>query len=120
MMPYITELEQLVGKKRYRKILKKEYEIEQCRNRGIDRLAQSLMESPRIHCGENDWDSYTEYGFLHGVGYTDEDLDEIREDMRLRVTSPYDCSGQHFTMWLIFHRNPSGLISYTHRIGIDV
>ena len=120
MMPYITELEQLVGKKKYRKILKKEYKIEQSRSRGIDRLSESLIDNPRIHCGENDWDSYTEYGFLSGTGYTDEELDEIREDMRLRVTSPWDCSGQHFTMWLIFHRNPSGLISYTHRIGIDV
>lgn len=119
MMPYITELEQLVGKKRYRKILKKEYKLEH-KNSTNDRLGESLMESPRIHCGENDWDSYTEYGFLHGTGYTDEELDEIREESRLRVTSPYDCSGQHFTMWLIFHRNPSGLISYTHRIGIDV
>lgn len=120
MMPYITELEQLVGKKRYRKILKKEYKIEQSRSRAADRLSESLIDNPRIHCGENDWDSYTEYGFLSGTGYTDEELDEIREDMRLRVTSPWDCSGQHFTMWLIFHRNPSGLISYTHRIGIDV
>ena len=120
MMPYITELEQLVGKKRYRKILKKEYKREHSRDHSIDRLDESLANNPRIHCEENDWESYTEYGFLLGTGYTDEELDEIREDMRLRVTSPYDCSGQHFTMWMTFHRNPSGLISYVHRIGIDV
>lgn len=87
---------------------------------GTPEAVLPLTEKPRTHCGENDWDSYTEYGFLHGTGYTDEELEEIREDMRLRVTSPYDCSGQHFTMWLTFHRNPSGLISFTHRIGIDV
>lgn len=36
MMPYITELEQLVGKKKYRKILKKEYKIEQSRSGGVN------------------------------------------------------------------------------------
>ena len=121
MMPYITELEQLVGKKKYRKILKKEYKLEHSRDIArCDRIEDSLTDEPRIHCGENDWESYTEYGFLNGTDYTDDEVREILDDMRLRVTSPYDCSGQRFTMWMTWHRNPSGLISYTHRIGIDV
>ena len=121
MMDYIAELEALVGKKRYRKMLKKVYKWEHGRDIArCDRIGEPLIEKSRIHCGENDWDSYTEYGFLYGTDYTDDDVREILDDMRLRVTSPYDCSGQHFTMWMTWHRNPSGLISYTHRIGIDV
>lgn len=33
---------------------------------------------------------------------------------------PYDCTGQPITLWIDWHRNPSGLISYVHHIGIDV
>lgn len=100
--------------RKFKKILKKHY------SQGVPKEVCPLTEKSRIHCKEDDWDCYTEYGFLRGTDYTDEELDEIRKDMWLWVSSQYDCSGQHFTMWLEFHRNPSGLISYIHRIGIDV
>lgn len=115
----ISEME-----RKFRKIIKNWYKTDNARKTDAwtERAmkAKPLTERSRFITDHDDWDSYTEYGFLHGTDYTDEELEEIREDMRLRVTSPYDCSGQRFTMWITFHRNPSGLISYTHRIGIDV
>ena len=107
----------------YRRILKRWYKTDHARSNAwaeITMRTAPLTDKSRIYSGADDWDTYTEYGFLNGTDYTDEELDEIREDMRLRVTSPYDCSGQRFTMWITFHRNPCGLISYTHKVGIDV
>ena len=101
--------------RKFKKILRKHY------SQGVPKEVRPLTEESRIgDFGGLYEECFTEYGFLRGTDYTDEELDEIREDMRLRVTSPYDCSGQHFTMWLTFHRNPSGLISYIHRIGTDI
>ena len=105
------------GSKAFRRAIKTWYKLE---HGGICRSTRPLTEEARYYSGEEDWESYTEYGFLRGTDYTDAELEEIREDMWLRVTSPYDCSGQRFTRWITFHRNPCGLISYTHRIGIDV
>lgn len=87
---------------------------------GAPKAVRPLTEEARRISESDEWESFTEYGFLSGTGYTDDEIREILDGMRLRVTSPYDCSGQLFTMWITFHRNPSGLISYTHKIGIDV
>ena len=69
----------------------------------------------------DDSDSYVEYGFLKCKGYSDDEVREILDEViRYQVYSPYDCTGQPFTQWIDWHRNPSGLISYVHHIGIDV
>lgn len=80
---------------------------------------KSLLEQSRYFYDDNEWDRYNEYGFL-GYNLTDEEINEIVEEMWLRIYSPYDCTGKHFTLWINTHRNPSGLVSFVHRIGVDV
>lgn len=88
----------------------------------------SLMEQERLHCGEEDYEYFTEYGFLPEKYYgkslndlSDDQLkDWVEENMVERVNSPYDCTGQRVTCWISWHRNPCGRISYVHRLGIDV
>ena len=81
-----------------------------------------LTEKPR--CGNYEDEYYSEYGFLpqNTAAWSD---DEIREyiDEYIRIPSwwsPYDCTGKPLTCWIDWHRNPCGLVSYVHRIGLDV
>lgn len=71
----------------------------------------------------DDYDSFTEYGFMPEKfnSYSDAEIREFFEDHVVeRIDSQYDCTGKRFTLWYTFHRNPNGRISYTHRFGIDV
>jgi hypothetical protein len=120
--------------KKWRRFMKKWYAAEyrselDYAEHTLSRRACPLMASGRVHYADDDYEAYTEYGFLvnykgeplNGIEYTDEDIREfIRDNMVLRIHSPYDCSGEMFTMWVDWHRNPSGLISYRHRVGLDV
>ena len=86
-----------------------------------DTLKKSLLDEPRIYSANEDWETYKEFGFLsHRTDLTDDEINELVEDMRMIICSPYDCTGKHFTRWIETHRNPSGLVSYIHTIGIDV
>ena len=105
------------------RILKKAY------NQGEPQEVRPLTVEGRVHCDDDDYESYTEYGFLSfssgkpldGNKYTDEEIREFIDDsMVMRIYSPYDCTGKLFTVWIEWHRNPSGLISYRHRVGLDV
>lgn len=81
-----------------------------------------LMDKERNHYDE-DGEGLTEYGFLPEKysKFTDDEVNEfLNEFMKLEIRSPYDCTGQRFTQWIDWHRNPCGRISYQHRIGIDV
>lgn len=83
----------------------------------------SLLDGAHRHCSNDDWESYLEYGFLpkYTRDYSDEEVEEFIDDyMRMVINSPYDCTGKLFTAWIDWHRNPTGLISYRHRISIDV
>lgn len=86
------------------------------------RARLSLLEESRIGDTERNYDAFTEYGFLPEKynSWSDEDIEDLIEDMREHVTGPYDCTGQRFTMWIRWHRNPGGRISVVHRFGIDV
>ena len=88
--------------KAWRHMLKREYKREHCRS-GYPRWAHS-----------------TEYGIFDGRGLTDDDIREILDSYRYIVNSPWDCTGQPTTCWITWHRNPTGLISYIHRVGLDV
>lgn len=118
--------------KKWRKFMKKWYLTEYRKDLNyaehiLNKHAQPLTAKGRTYCDE--YEEYTEYGFManykgepiNGDEYTDEDIREFIDDnMRMRIYSPYDCTGKPFTLWIDWHRNPSGLISYRHRIGIDV
>lgn len=87
-------------------------------NRG-ETICPTLTEEARVRYSYDD-EFWTEYGFLSGTDYSDDEVCEIIDDMRYRICSPYDCTGKPFTMWIDWHRNPTGLISYVHRVGLDV
>lgn len=104
------------AEKKMRKALKVYAKNTLCNS--ADRLEHSLTDKKRIH---GDWDSWTEYGFLRGKMYTDAEVELMVDGMRLyRRYSAYDCTGEAFTICISWHRNPSGLISIVHHIGLDV
>ena len=88
----------------------------------------SLMDCDRYRYDEDAGEYGTEYGFLPEKYYgstiadwSDESIQEwINENMWCRINSPYDCTGQMFTRWIKWHRNPCGRISFVHGFGIDV
>lgn len=103
------------GEKTIRKALKV-YAKSKLRN-DVDMLEHSLADRKR---SLGDWDSWTEYGFLRG-DYSDEEMQEFVDSIRIRPHySAYDCTGEAFTICISWHRNPSGLISIVHHIGLDV
>lgn len=91
-------------------------------NRGDDYEWDSMIDSPRSGCGDDNWDTMVQYGFFDGHNKSDADVREfIDEYIRIRPPySPYDCTGRPFTMYVHWHRNPSGLISFVNHIGLDV
>lgn len=96
-----------------RYILKRAYRGKQAKE------TLSLLEDSRIAYPENDWETAIEYGFL-GYNMTDEEIQDCIDSMRLVIRSPYDCTGQRFTRWITVHKNPSGLVSFVHYMGLDV
>ena len=69
----------------------------------------------------HDGDSMTEFWIESGLeDYTDEELREYCRDMECHNNTPYDCSGLMVTYWITFHRNPTGLVSFTHHKVLDV
>lgn len=99
--------------KKEKRILKKIFKEQE------SKPVQSLTEEPRYFSKDDEYEYFSEYGFL-GYDLTDEEIHEIVYDMVLTINSPYDCTGKPFTCWITAHKNPSGLVSYVHRIGLDV
>ena len=67
----------------------------------------------------HDGDSWTEFALFEGDDCTDEEISEYVNSMRIRINSPYDCTGKVFTEWINWHRNPNGWISVIHHKAID-
>lgn len=97
-----------------------------------DRLAHSLMDGRYCERCIADRDGVTYYGFLSGDDFTfyydvdtvddltDEEIDEwFEENMKVRICSPFDCTGKLFTWVIDWHRNPCGAISYVHKMVYD-
>ena len=110
----------MVKYKEVRKFLKNLGKGEVKRRSHGDRYAVSLQNEPRRIA--KDYDSCAEYGFIEADGCTDGEIREwLDENVRIpHYCSPYDCTGKAFTMFLDWHRNPCGLVSYKHTIGYDV
>ena len=101
----------------FRKVMRKIH------NQGMARKIKPLSMESRCYFNDDDYESFTEYGFLpmHLEEYSDAEIEAwIDEEMVMEIRSPYDCTGKQFTKWIDWHRNPSGMISFIHRIGIDV
>ena len=105
--------------RKWKHLFKKIYKSEHGRG-GHDRLAYSMQERDRIAWDESDGEYWTEYGLFDGSDMSDDEVREAIDDMRYIVCSPYDCTGKPTTCWITWHRNPTGLISYIHRVGLDI
>lgn len=102
-----------------KKFLKDEYKKSNRRPRDV--LDNSLLEESRLAYPDDDWETCIEFGYLSNrTDLTDEEIEEICDDMTLRIYSLYDCTGLRFTRWITTHRNPSGLVSFVHYMGLDV
>ena len=108
---------------------------------GDDRLKMGLMACDRV-CWDDDGESWRVYGYIMPsdilyyfatsgrkqsevwedyMSLTDDDIREfVDECMTVRIYADYDCTGQSFTRWIDWHRNPCGLISYVHAMALDV
>lgn len=107
----------MTQEKMARKLLRKAY------GRRPAKPILPLQEDSR-HRWREDGESGYEYGFLpfgDMSGWTDEEVQEFVDDeMWICINSPYDCTGQVFTHWINWHRNPNGMISFIHCKGLDV
>lgn len=80
-----------------------------------------ITEVSRCYYYREDYDSsFCEFWLEDLQGWTDEDIKEYVEDMWERINSPYDCTGKRFTIYIHWHRNPCGLVSFVHYMGIDL
>ena len=81
---------------------------------------ESLRYADR--CVYLDFDTCKLYGFIElPEDMSDGEIDDWFEwNMRRRINSPYDCTGQWFTEYIDWHRNPDGVISFVHTMGLDV
>ena len=81
---------------------------------------KSLLQEPRKMYKD---EALKEYGFLPDFLWQESDKEiekYIYEEMWICICSPYDCTGELFTQWITFHRNPCGAISFVHCMGLDV
>lgn len=81
---------------------------------------ESLMESEHIVADPDAPEYWSVFGFVDPEDATDEEIQDYFDDMRVVINSPYDCTGRAFTSSLTWHRNPSGLVSYVHRMAVDI
>lgn len=93
--------------------------IEKRAHKGKPRVIESLINNPRFY--DEDSESFYEYWLEDGMeDWTDEEIKQYADDMIERIYSPWDCTGKRFTIYIHYHRNPSGLVSFVHYFGIDI
>lgn len=107
--------------KAWKSIMKKMYK----RDHGwMPHEVHSIMDETRTFVKKEDRESgepyWYEYGFLKGTNWTEEEIWEALDERTYRVYSMYDCTGQPTTVWITWHRNPTGLISYVQCVTLDI
>lgn len=78
-------------------------------SRGSDPLAKSIREAARV-IFHPEGDGCSEYRIYPDHGETDEEIREWVDEMWMRVFSPYDCTGQVFTVDIHWKRVPAGTV----------
>lgn len=111
--------EQKRQEKLLKRLMKKSF------NRGIPKPVESLLSKSRVRYDDDYPEGWKEYGFIpfHTTeDWSDDEIEEyLDECVKMPyINSPYDCTGQAFTFGIEWHRNPSGLVSFIHRVGLDV
>lgn len=81
-----------------------------------------LMDEKHVVVTDKKYEeSITEFWIEDGLqDWTDEEIRDYMKDMECHNNTPYDCSGKMVTYWITFHRNPTGLVSFTHHKCLDV
>lgn len=91
-------------------------------NKGEKADIASIRDKSRITKSENE--NYDEIGFFpdHMAAWSDTDIEEYCTAWVAQndIYSPYDCTGKLFIMYVSWHRNPCGLISYKAHWCLDV
>lgn len=107
--------------KAWKSIMKKMYKRD---HGGMPHEAKSIRDHVRAFVKKEDRETgepyWYEYGFLKGTNWTDEEAEEAISNRTYRVYSLYDCTGQPTTVWISWHRNPTGLISYVQCVTLDI
>lgn len=82
----------------------------------------SLIDSWHRHYDTECGEYWKEYGLCEFPDdYTDKEIQEyLYEELWMSIHSPYDCTGKAFTICIDWHRNPNGMVSVIHHIGLDV
>ena len=69
---------------------------------------------------DEDGEGVTEFWLEDLKDWTDAEIREYMKEQEVHNYTPYDCSGKLCTMYISFHRNPSGLVSFVHCKTLDV
>lgn len=87
-------------------------------SRGSDPLKNSIREVARV-IFHPEGDGCSEYRIYPDHGETDEEIREWVDEMWMHVFSPYDCTGQVFTVDIHWKRVPAGIV-LIHVKGLDI
>ena len=83
-------------------------------------LEVPIYRKSRYMADKHNYDSCYEYGIEHMEDWSNEAVKGYFDSKRYEVRSLYDCTGEPVTLWLHWHRNPDGSVSFVHNIGRDI
>lgn len=98
--------------------LKRIYRDVLARAQGDDPLVLSLLQGRVIRRNHEDGEGFDECRILKGR-WAHEEIREAIDNAWISINSPYDCTGQIFTIDIYTKQTPVGLV-WIHRIGVDV
>lgn len=84
-----------------------------------DPLANSIRREWRHSYSKDGEEVYAYTIFDYLAHESDEYINKFVEDYRIRINSPYDCTGKMFTMFLHWSRQPAGVV-VVHEMGYDI
>ena len=106
--------------KQVKRLISKAYlSSERARRAKSDPLLYSMSERPRWRSNDKYGEGLCEYGIKHMEDWSDEAVQGYFDSCRVEIHSDYDCTGELFTAWIHWHRNPDGSVSYVHQLLVD-
>ncbi|NCU28693.1 MAG: hypothetical protein EOM85_03435 [Candidatus Moranbacteria bacterium] len=101
-----------------KKLMKKVMKVMKC-DKSIDKLEFGISDKPRRIYNE-DGDGYYEFGIYDVAGMTDEEIQEVVNDMQYEYCGcNYDCCGHPFTQYIEHKRLNNNKISIVHSVGFN-
>lgn len=109
-----------MNEKKFRKAMKRAYKNMVPRHYCPVDTTASIQDHEVVITDPNDSELWYRVGMFDPMDDTDEELQEWFDEMRIVINSDYDCTGRAFTRYISWHRNPNGMVSYVHALGLDV